>query len=173
MFDEGGQVVGLQIMFWDATARKEAEVKLDYERYLLHSLLNNVPDSIYFKDADSRFIRLSRGLARKFRLDDPEEAIGKTDADFFSEEHALAALDDELELLAGGEPIFGKEERETWGEGEDTWCSTTKMALRDTDGQIIGTFGISRDITDEKRAKAQLARERDLLKTIINKRFPI
>lgn len=168
VFDETGQVVGLQIMFWDATARKEAEVKLDYERYLLHSLLNNVPDSIYFKDADSRFIRLSRGLAKKFRLDNPDTAIGKTDADFFSEEHALAALEDELELLAGGDPIFGKEERETWGEGEDTWCSTTKMALRDTDGQIIGTFGISRDITDEKRAKAQLARERDLLKTIIN-----
>ena len=168
VFGVDGQVVGLQIMFWDATARKEAEAKLDYERYLLHSLLDNVPDSIYFKDADSRFIRVSRGLARKFHLQAPEEAIGKCDADFFSEEHAQAALDDELDLLAGGEAILGKEERETWGEGEDTWCSTTKMALRDADGQIIGTFGISRDITDEKRAKAQLGRERDLLKTIIN-----
>ena len=168
VFDAQGAVVGLQIMFWDATARKEAELNLNHERYLLHSLLDNVPDSIYFKDADSRFIRVSRGLARKFRLESPEAAIGKSDADFFSEEHAQAALDDELDLLAGGEAILGKEERETWGEGEDTWCSTTKMALRGADGQIIGTFGISRDITDEKRAKAQLARERDLLKTIIN-----
>ena len=168
VFGADGHVVGLQIMFWDATARKEAELKLGYERYLLHSLLDNVPDSIYFKDADSRFIRVSRGLARKFHLAEPTDAIGKSDADFFSEEHAQAALDDELELLAGGDPIFGKEERETWGEGEDTWCSTTKMALRDADGQIIGTFGISRDVTDEKNAKAQLARERDLLKTIIN-----
>ena len=168
VWDTEGNVIGLQIMFWDATDRREAEVKLNYERYLLHSLLDNVPDSIYFKDADSRFIRVSRGLAKKFQLISPDEAIGKTDADFFSEDHAQAALEDELELLQGGEPILDKEEKETWGEAEDTWACTSKMALRDTEGQIIGTFGISRDVTDEKRAKAQLGRERDLLKTIIN-----
>ncbi len=168
VMDSSGKAVGLQIMFWDATDRKEAELKLNYERYLLHSLLDNVPDSIYFKDADSRFIRVSRGLARKFELDNPDDAIGKTDADYFSEDHAEAALEDELELMRGGEPILDKEEKETWGQHEDTWACTTKMALRDSEGHIIGTFGISRDITDEKRAKAQLARERDLLKTIIN-----
>jgi PAS domain S-box-containing protein len=168
VFDSAGNVIGLQIMFWDATDRKEAEVKLTYERYLLHTLLDNVPDSIYFKDIESRFIRVSRGLAKKFRLENPEDAINKSDADFFSEEHAQAALEDELELMRGGEPILGKEEKETWGEGEETWASTTKMALRDADSEIIGTFGISRDITHQKRSKAELARERDLLKTIID-----
>ena len=131
-------------------------------------MLDTVSDSIYFKDLDSRFIRVSRGLSGKFRLPDPEDVIGKSDSDFFSEEHAKAAFEDELKIIRGGDPIVGKEERETWHEGEDTWCSTTKMALRDVNGEIIGTFGISRDITDKKRNKEKLARERDLLRTIID-----
>jgi len=168
VFDEQGKPIGLQITFWDATDRKQAEAQLERERNLLHALLDNGPDSIYFKDKESRFVRVSRGLAEKFHLTSPNESIGKTDADFFTLEHAQQAREDELELMDGGEPILGKEERETWGEGEDTWCSTTKMALPDPDGNIIGTFGISRDITEEKLAKAALGRERDLLKTIID-----
>lgn len=166
--DVSGKTIGLQIMFWDATDRKLAENELEFERYLLRTLLDNIPDSIYFKDLDSRFIRISRGLAHKFRVENVEDAIGKSDADFFSEEHAQAAFEDELELMRGGEPILDKEECETWGEGEETWASTTKMALRDPDGKVIGTFGISRDITQKKHSKALLARERDQLRTIID-----
>ena len=163
-----GEPIGLQIMFWDATDRQLAEAQLEHERNLLHSLLEHNPDCIYFKDTESRFIRASRGMAEKFRLESTSELIGKSDADFFSEEHAQTARDDELEIMRGGKPILGKEERETWREGMDTWCSTTKMALRDPDGNVIGTVGISRDITEKKHAQAALGRERDLLKTIIN-----
>jgi len=166
--DDNENIVGLQIMFWDATARKEAEIRFQHEHRLLESLLNNVSDSIYFKDLDSRFIRVSRGLASKFHVGDPESIIGKSDADFFSPEHARQAREDELEIIRHGEPILNKEELETWQDGEDTWCSTTKMPLKDSSGKIIGTFGISRDITSKKENKEQLARERDLLRTIID-----
>ena len=163
-----GQTVGIQVMFWDVTDRKRAEAALDHERYLLHSLLDNLPDSIYFKDQQSRFIRVSSGLADKFGLADPTVAIGKTDADFFTPEHAEQARADEQSVMQTGIPILDKVEKETWSEHEDTWCSTTKLPLRDSNGNTIGTFGISRDITAHKRAEASLAQERDLLKTIID-----
>ena len=168
VFDADNNLIGLQIMFWDVTDKKEAEISLSYERYLLHSLLDNSPDSIYFKDKKSRFIRLSRGLSKKFGVQHRHEIIGKTDSDFFAEEHAQKALADEQQVMETGEPLLGIEELETWPDHEDTWCSSTKLPLRDADGAIIGTFGITRDITAQKRADAELARERDLLKTIIN-----
>lgn len=168
VIDADGKTVGIQVMFWDVTDRQRAKVALDHERYLLHTLLDNLPDSIYFKNEDSRFIRVSSGLSEKFGLTDPADAIGKTDADFFTPEHAEQARRDEQEVMRAGVPILDKVEKETWSGQEDTWCSTTKLPLRDSSGEIIGTFGISRDITEHKRAEAELARERDLLKTIID-----
>ena len=166
--DKSGRTVGVQLMFWDVTERKQAEAALEQERHLLHTLLQNMPDSIYFKNAKSQFIRVSQGLAEKFGLSDPKEAIGKTDFDFFTKEHASQALADEQAVMNSGEPILSKVERETWNTHEETWCSTTKLPMRDSAGKIIGTFGISRDVTDLKRAETELEHERDLLKTIIN-----
>ena len=60
---------------------------------------------------------------------------------------------DELEIIRTGKPIVEYEEKETWPDREDTWVSTTKMALRDAQGNLIGTFGISRDITEKKRGR--------------------
>ncbi|MDA1054038.1 MAG: PAS domain-containing protein [Planctomycetota bacterium] len=168
VLDADGNASGIQVMFWDVTDRKRAETALDYERYLLHSLLDKLPDSIYFKDQQSRFIRVSSGLADKFGLANPHDAIGKTDADYFTQEHAEQARLDEQEVMRTGTPILDKVEKETWSKHDDTWCSTTKLPLRNSNGETIGTFGISRDITEYKRAQANLARERDLLKTIID-----
>jgi len=162
------EVVGVQVLFWDVSDRIEAEAALRFERHLLHTLLDTVPDAIYFKDAESRFIRTSRALARKFGLSDPKLTEGKSDADFFSPEHAQQALADEQAVMRTGQPILDKVEKETWDGQEDTWCSTSKLPLRDPSGKVIGTFGVSRDITAQKRAAAELAQERDLLKTVIN-----
>jgi PAS domain S-box-containing protein len=161
LYDHAGQVVGIQGIFWDVTERKKMEEDLAYERDLLTALLDNVPDSIYFKDKDSRFIKCSKALAGRFGLVDPTAAVGKSDTNFFSRAHAGPALADEQKIINSGQPIIGKTERETWPDGRETWALTTKMPLRNKDGVIIGTFGISKDITALKLAEEELQRARD------------
>jgi len=125
------------------------------DRQLLHALLDHAPDAIYFKDSASRFLRMSRAHARKLGLADPREAIGRTDFDFFSAQHASAAYADEQTILRTGQPIIDLEEKETWEDGRIAWVNTTKLPLYDADGRIVGTFGISHDITARKRADAE------------------
>ena len=127
------------------------------DRYLLDTLMEQTADQVYFKDDTSRFVRISRGLANRLGLDDPAEAIGKTDFDFFSGEHADAAFADEQRLMQTGESLIGIEERETWTDGREAWVSTTKVPLREPDGQVIGLFGISRDITERRLTAKHLA----------------
>ena len=154
--DAEGNTTGIQGMFWDVTARKQAEAALQQERYLLHSLMDNLPHNIYFKDGESRFTRINKALADNFGLGDASEAIGKTDLDFFTDEHAREAMADEREIIRTGRPVLDKEEQETWTNGHDSWVSTTKMPLYSEEGDVVGTFGISRDITEQKRAAEAL-----------------
>jgi diguanylate cyclase (GGDEF)-like protein/PAS domain S-box-containing protein len=129
------------------------------DRYLLDTFLEHTPDSVYFKDDRSRFIRISRALAERLGLEDPSQAIGKTDFDFFSEAHAREAFADEQRLMQTSELLVGIEERETWEDGREAWVSTTKVPLRDRTGRIVGVFGISRDITDKKRDEQRLTEQ--------------
>jgi PAS domain S-box-containing protein len=129
-----------------AQYQKQSE-ELHLETLLFDALLENTSDNVYFKDLDSRFIRSSRAQSYKFNLSDPKETRGKTDFDFFTDEHARGAWNDEQRIIKEGVSI-SKEEKETWPDRPDTWVSTTKAPLRDYDGKIIGTFGISRDITE-------------------------
>ena len=119
-------------------------------------MMKHLPHNIYFKDAESRFLLLSQTLAESFGLDDPNQAVGKTDRDFFDEAHAEKARADELKLLSGEESIIETHEREIWPNGEATWASTTKLPLTNEEGHIIGTFGISRDISSEMIAEQAL-----------------
>lgn len=126
------------------------------ESDFLHTLMDNAPDHIYFKDIASKFIRINRSLANRFGLKNPAEAIGKSDFDFFTREHAQQAYQDERTLIETGKPIEGKQEKETWPGGQDTWVSTTKVPIRDRSGRIKGTCGISRDITEYHHAEQAL-----------------
>jgi two-component system, sensor histidine kinase and response regulator len=137
-------------------------------RFLLRTLLDHMPHSIYFKDRESRFVLISQEMATKFNFPDRHAVIGKCDADIFSREHAEQALADEREIMRTREPRIGKIERETWPQGPDTWCSTTKMPLIDDQGQVVGTFGISSDITDRKRAEDEAEAERYLLHCLMD-----
>ena len=127
MHDADGKVVGVQAIFWDVTERKRAEADLEQERYLLSSLMDNLPDDIYFKDTRSRFTRINKMLARCLGLNDPAEALGKTDADYFAGEYAQQALADEREIMRSGQPLLDKEEKATWPDGRVTWVSTSKF----------------------------------------------
>jgi PAS domain S-box-containing protein len=156
--DAQGQIFGLVGMGREITERKRAEKALARERTFLNTLMDNVPDFIYFKDASSRFVRISKAQAQAFGLRDPAEVVGKTDSDFFTEEHARGAYEDEQRIIRTGQPIVGLVEKETWPDRPDTWASTTKMPLRDEKGNIVGTFGISRDITERKQMEEALVK---------------
>jgi PAS domain S-box-containing protein len=136
-----------------SVAGKESSGISDHD--LLHVLLESLPDAIYFKDLHSRFIRVNQAMSHKICGTEPAAMIGRTDFDFFTADHARPAFESEQEIIRTGQPIIDLEEKETWPDGHVTWVSTTKMALRDRAGHIIGTFGISRDITARKQAELQ------------------
>jgi len=138
----------------------EAEEALDNEKYLMNALMNNIPDHIYFKDLQSRFIRINHAHAQSFGFNDPKQVIGKSDFDFFTDEHAKQAFEDEQRIIQTGEHI-NLEEKQTWSDRQDTWVSTTKIPLHDKSGKIIGTFGISKDITKRKRAEVALQKAKE------------
>ncbi len=140
-----------------AIDRHRGQLAHGYEGFLLQTLMDKIPDAVYFKDRRSRFLMIGRAHAKKFGLIDPAQAAGKSDADFFTPPHAQQALADEEKILQSGQPMVDIEESETWPDGSVTWASTTKMPLRNQAGRIVGTFGISRDITKRKRAEEALA----------------
>ena len=106
--------------------RKRAEEALAYERNLLHALMDNIPDTIYFKDTASGFTRINRAQAQVLGVKDSQEAIGKTDFDFFDAELAQHAYADEQEIIKTGQPLIGKVERAVKPDGEVRWFSATK-----------------------------------------------
>jgi len=141
-----------------STSENPSGLTADMERTMFAALMDNLPDCIYFKDMNSRMIATSQANAVWFGLKSPRDLIGKTDFDLFTEEHAKQALADEREILDTGLPMINMEEKETWADGRVTYVLTSKMPLRDERGRIIGTFGLSRNITERKRAEEQLAR---------------
>lgn len=134
---------------------------------ILRLLMETIPDRIYFKDLQSRFVRVNAAHARWHRMR-AEDMVGKTDFDFFSPEHAARALAGEQEIIRTGVPILGRIELITKADGTRAWGSTTKMAWKDSAGRTIGTFGLTRDATAAKAAEDKLVEEHNLLQTIID-----
>lgn len=147
--------------------------KLEKEKSLMKALLDYSEDMIYFKDLQNRFIRISKSQAKRFDLVDPEQAIGTTDFDYFNEEHARSAYEDEQKIIQSGVPLIDKGEKETWPDGHETWVSTTKMPFLDEEGNIIGTFGISRDITEHILMEETLRNNQEAMREEIIQRKAI
>ena len=140
----------------------------EHERNLFPALMDHLPDLVYFKDLSSRFIAVNRAMSCWVGAASQSELIGKTDFDFFSETHAREALADEQKIIQTGEPLIAHEEKEVRLDGRETWVSTTKVPLRDEEGHIVGTFGVSRDITELKKMEDSLAAKRNLLHSVMN-----
>ncbi len=143
---------------------------MDNHALLFKRLMENTPESVFFKDLNSRFIAINTTCAAKFGLESPEEAIGKTDFDFFAIEHAQIALEDEHQIIATQQPIINKEEREVFNDESRTvaWASTSKYPLLDDDGTVIGTYGITRDITEKKYQYEEIQRLKDQMESLLN-----
>jgi PAS domain S-box-containing protein len=148
---------------------RQAEKQLEYGQSMLTALMENIPDTnIYFKDTKSRFTHMNKSQAEIMGLNDPSSAIGKTDFDFF--DHAQEFFEDEIRIMRTGTSLIGKSEKVMRTDGTYQWYSSTKMPLRDKKGAIIGTFGISRDITRLKEYEDALHKAKDELEERVKER---
>jgi two-component system, sensor histidine kinase and response regulator len=139
---------------------QDQEARRALQLTCMANLLASTEERVYFKDIESRFLLVSVGWAAAYAPGrDPAELAGKTDFDIFSEDHAANAYADEQRIIRTGEPVVQKVELETYWGRRDAWVSTTKLPLRDERGRIIGTYGISRDITAQIRAENDIARQ--------------
>jgi len=153
------EVDNFVLLIRDIRDRKQAEIKLSKEHSLLQTLMDSVPDSIYFKDYDNKFIKVNKAKAAHANVK-PEEMIGKTDFDFLPEEDAKKAFEDDKEVLETGKFIINKVEKLTNVDGSLRWVSVTKIPRFDSEGNIIGTMGISRDVTELKKLEERYCKER-------------
>jgi PAS domain S-box-containing protein len=173
LHDAEGRVNGILVSFSDITESKLIEDSLAQEQYLRETLMNSSSDYIFFKDRDCRFIMANEAIARYFGLDDPEEMIGKTDFDFFPESYARQKYEEEQKIIKTGMPIT-KEEGQVANNHPPAWVFLEKWPLRDKDGNIIGTFGFSRDITERKQNDEKitnLLKEKETILKEVNHRI--
>ncbi len=142
---------------------EEAEKELERKHDLLVTLIDNMPDYIYIKDRESRFILNNRAHLDMLGCKTQSEAEGKTDFDFFARELAKGKYSDERAIIKNGNPLINLEELNVDIEGKKEWVSSTKVPMRDKDGEVVGIVGISRDITARKLAEEALERKTEEL----------
>ena len=139
---------------------------------MFEAVINSLPDATYFKNLNSEFIKVNSAYLKKFSVKNEGSLANKTDFDIFSVEHAQQAYDDEQRIVQTGKPLLNIEEKETYEDGTVTWVSTSKMPLYHKSGVIMGTFGISRDITEQKRAETEIRLKTSILHAITS-RMPV
>ncbi len=155
VLDKAGNHYGRIWTFRDITERKRAEETLAAERTLLRTLFDVLPDYIYVKDTQSRFITCNNRTARMLRASSVDEVVGKTDGDFYPAELAEVFRADEQAVFQG-KALIDKEESSVHPDGITRFALTSKLPLRDNQGRIVGLVGCGRDITDRKKLEEQL-----------------
>ncbi|HEU5431412.1 MAG TPA: PAS domain S-box protein, partial [Thermomicrobiales bacterium] len=133
---------------------------LGRERDLLQTVLEQLPDAVYIKDAESRFIRLNSAAARVLGLgrDNRHEALGQNDFAFFPAELASQYFADEQLVVATGQPILNKLEPQSLGADQAPWWLTSTVPWHDDRGDVVGVIGVGRDITERRRLEEELRR---------------
>jgi PAS domain S-box-containing protein len=130
-------------------------IPLEYKE-LLDIMMRSTADSVFFKDKECRFIYVSDAQLKRLNETNFKNVLGKTDFDFFKKEHAQKAYDSEQEIIKTGIPQLDIEEKTIWANGEVTWNKASRYPLYDRDNNIIGTWGISTEITNQKNVEYQL-----------------
>jgi PAS domain S-box-containing protein len=148
--------------------QQQEELKVTTEKFYedkkqLRTLIDNMPDRIYIKDRNSRFIAGNNHVAKIMSVDSPDMLIGKTDYDFYDKDLADEYYRDEQELMASGSSIINKEERGLDLDGHEIIVSTTKVPYRNDKGEVIGVVGMGRDITPQKRTEQTLIQQQENL----------
>lgn len=154
--NEHGEIIGLVGINHDITNFKMYEQNLIRERNLSQSLVENIPDQVYVKDLESRYVLCNYATARNLGQTNPSDVIGKTDFDFHPHELAESFYREEQNILHLGEPYFQIERYHINPNGEKRWFSVTKVPWRDDQGNTIGIVGINRDITERKRSEDEI-----------------
>ena len=157
-------------IFSSALERKRVEEELALERDLLHTLMDNMPDTIYFKDTQSRFTRINKAQAKTLGIQNPAAAINKTDFDFFVHDHARIAFAEEQEIMKTGKALINKIEKVSRPDGNFTWFTATKIPVFDKNNTIVGTVGMSRDITKMKDFEDELQKAKNELEIRVAER---
>ncbi|HVJ85057.1 MAG TPA: PAS domain-containing protein, partial [Caulifigura sp.] len=152
----------------EVDSRERTQAELEHEASLLNGLMDAMPDHIYFKDREGRYLRINNAKAFRSGLKSPAEAVGKTDYDYFPKAHADKATAEEHRVIQTGEPVLRQENRLVWPDGRVTWSSATKVPLRNQSGEVVGTLGISHDVTAHHELAETLQLERDRLRTLID-----
>ncbi|MCL4486649.1 MAG: PAS domain S-box protein [Chloroflexi bacterium] len=164
----GGQELVLGIDR-DMSDRTRMEQALAEERQMLRTLIDSLPDYIYVKDMEGRFVITNAANAWVMRAPDPDAAIGKSDFDYYPEDEAAAYRAAEQSVIRTGQPVVNREEVSTDPIGNARWTLTTKVPRRDSRGDVIGILGVGRDITERKRVEQALVESESRLKTILEK----
>ncbi|MBT5533324.1 PAS domain S-box protein, partial [Candidatus Poribacteria bacterium] len=169
--DHNGHLLGVMAVIADITERKRVEEELMEEQRLFHALMSNVPDAIYFKDRDSRFVRVDEAAAHQLGAGHPDETVGKTDFDFLPDARAQSYYAEERELLTTGEPLVGVQRQTLRGDKMAGWAHVTKIPIRDSEGRIEGLLGVNRDITELMEAQEQLRDSEERVRTFAEASF--
>ncbi len=165
-----GEILGAVISFIDISKRIEAEAKIQEERNLLRVLIDNIPDVIYFKDRDCRFILCNDSMVKLIGKTSQEELIGKTYLDLFSENISGLYISDEKEVLKTGISLVNKEEQVVNTDGSVKWNLITKVPIKDQNGEVTGLVGIGRDISRLKRNELEASVLHSIIESAVTSR---
>ncbi len=164
--DDDGTLLRLVGSLIDISKRRFAEDALAEERRMIDLVLDRVPINVYFKDKESRFMRANLSTAQRVGAGTVANLVGKTDHDFFEKEHADLSRARELEIMETGIGQEEKLEHEIWEDGHDSWSLVTKKVWRGLDGELLGTFGLTHDVTELIETERSLEQIAEKLKVV-------
>lgn len=168
LHDKAGRIVGLVGINRNINDRKVVELALERERNLLRTVIDSLPDPVYVKDTESRFLLVNQRVINDHHMAREKDLLGKNDLDLIGEIAWNVTRPEDVEIMQTGIPVFNVERSGLKGETERRWWLTTKAPLRDHEGNIIGLVGIDRDITELKKIQIKLTEEHNLFNTVIN-----